>query len=56
LYSRFSDYENKKKEWLDLVQRKNCSVTKSSRLCSAHFELSEFVEAPGKLIPIKKYC
>ncbi|KAF0761934.1 THAP domain-containing protein 2-like [Aphis craccivora] len=46
---RFPDDKNRKK-WLDLVQRKNFSVTKSSRLCSAHFELSEFVEAPGKLI------
>lgn len=52
LYSRFPDDENRKKKWLDLVQRKNFSVTKSSRLCSAHFELAEFVEveAPGKLI------
>ncbi|KAF0764661.1 THAP domain-containing protein 2-like, partial [Aphis craccivora] len=39
-----------KKKWLDLVQRKNFSVTKLSRLCSTHFEFSEFVEAPGKLI------
>ncbi|KAF0751359.1 THAP domain-containing protein 2-like, partial [Aphis craccivora] len=46
----FPDDENRKKKWLDLVQRKNFSVTKSSRLCSTHFKLSKFVEAPGKLI------
>lgn len=48
--SRFPDDDNRKKEWLDLVQRENFTVTKSSRLCSAHFRSSEFVEAPGKLI------
>ncbi|XP_022162990.1 THAP domain-containing protein 2-like [Myzus persicae] len=47
---RFPDDDNRKKEWLDLVQRENFTVTKSSRLCSAHFRSSEFVEAPGKLI------
>lgn len=47
---RFPDDDYRKKEWLDLVQRENFSVTKSSRLCSAHFRSSEFVEAPGKLI------
>jgi len=48
--SRFPDDDHRKKQWLDLVQRKDFAVTKSSRLCSAHFKLSEFVEAPGKLI------
>ncbi|KAF0751653.1 THAP domain-containing protein 2-like, partial [Aphis craccivora] len=47
---RCPDDENRKKKWLDLVQRKNFPVTKSSRLWSAYFELSEFIEAPGKLI------
>lgn len=40
----------RKKEWLDLVQRENFTVTKSSRFCSAHFRSSKFVEAPEKLI------
>ena len=49
--SRFPDDDYRKQEWLDLVQRENFTVvTKSSRLCSAHFKSSEFVEAPGKLL------
>ncbi|KAE9529990.1 hypothetical protein AGLY_011452 [Aphis glycines] len=47
---RFLDDDCRKKEWLELVQRENFTVTKSSRLCSAHFRSSEFVEASGKLI------
>lgn len=47
---RFPNDEDRQNNWLDAIQRDNFNVTKYSRLCSAHFNATEFVESPDKLI------
>ncbi|XP_025409381.1 THAP domain-containing protein 1-like [Sipha flava] len=47
---RFPIDEIRRQKWVDSIQRDNFIPTKYSRLCSLHFNNSEFVEAPEKLI------
>ncbi|XP_026807703.1 THAP domain-containing protein 2-like [Rhopalosiphum maidis] len=47
---RFPIDELRRQKWVHSIQRDNFIPTKFSRLCSLHFNKSEFVEAPEKLI------
>ncbi|XP_015374308.1 PREDICTED: THAP domain-containing protein 2-like [Diuraphis noxia] len=47
---RFPIDEIRRQKWVDSILRDNFIPTKYSRLCSLHFNNSEFVEAPERLI------